>query len=207
MPNKGGFSLKRLTGISAAKSRLSRKTGIPLSRSGRQAKIGRAVSGGGCLVVVAALVGVLLAACGAAASTVRPSVTPRPTATVAPSVTPRPTATRIPPTITATATRIPPTAAPVATATRIAPTTSPSRAPTAAGAPSAKRTFTCAGGCAVPPDPSCAIKGNVNSDKEKIYHTPGQRDYAKTDIKPEEGDRWFCTAAEAQAAGFRPAQR
>lgn len=67
--------------------------------------------------------------------------------------------------------------------------------------------FTCIGGCAVPPDPSCAIKGNVNSKGEKIYHTPGQRDYERTDIKPEEGDRWFCTPQEAQAAGFRPAQR
>jgi hypothetical protein len=63
MPNRGGFSWKRLTGISAAKARISRKTGIPLSRSGRQAKLGRLVSGGGCLVVVA-FVGVLLAACG-----------------------------------------------------------------------------------------------------------------------------------------------
>jgi hypothetical protein len=67
--------------------------------------------------------------------------------------------------------------------------------------------FTCIDGCAVAPDPSCAIKGNVNSHHEKIYHTLGQRDYNKTDIKPEEGDRWFCTKAEAQAAGFRHAQR
>jgi len=36
--NKGGFSWKRLLGISAAKSRISRKIGIPLSRSGRQQK-------------------------------------------------------------------------------------------------------------------------------------------------------------------------
>lgn len=35
------FSWRRATGISAAKSRLSRKIGIPLSRSGRQRKIGR----------------------------------------------------------------------------------------------------------------------------------------------------------------------
>lgn len=63
--------------------------------------------------------------------------------------------------------------------------------------------FTCNGGCAISPDPSCAIKGNVNSKKEKIYHTPSSRDYDRTDIKPEEGDRWFCTENEAQAAGFR----
>lgn len=63
--------------------------------------------------------------------------------------------------------------------------------------------FVCNGGCAVPPDPSCAIKGNVNSSGDKIYHAPGFRDYDKTDIKLEEGDRWFCTEEEARAAGFR----
>lgn len=40
MPNFGGFSWKRLTGITAAKSRISRATGIPWTRSGRQRKIG-----------------------------------------------------------------------------------------------------------------------------------------------------------------------
>ena len=39
--NKGGFSWKRLLGISAAKSKVSRAIGIPLTRSGRQRKIGR----------------------------------------------------------------------------------------------------------------------------------------------------------------------
>lgn len=39
--NKGGFSWKRLLGISAAKSKISRTVGIPLTRSGRQRKIGR----------------------------------------------------------------------------------------------------------------------------------------------------------------------
>ena len=67
--------------------------------------------------------------------------------------------------------------------------------------------FQCVGGCTTPPDPSCAIKGNVNSSGEKIYHTPGGAFYNRTDIKPEEGDRWFCTTAEAQAAGFRPSSR
>lgn len=80
-------------------------------------------------------------------------------------------------------------------------------ATTAPGGGSNSNAFTCIGGCATPPDPSCAIKGNVNSEDEKIYHTPGQRDYERTDIKPEEGDRWFCTPEEARAAGFRPAQR
>ena len=41
--NRGGFSWKRLIGISAAKARLSRKIGIPLTRSGRQRKLGALV--------------------------------------------------------------------------------------------------------------------------------------------------------------------
>ena len=39
--NLGGFSWRRLFGNSAAKSNLSRKIGIPLTRSGRQQKLGR----------------------------------------------------------------------------------------------------------------------------------------------------------------------
>lgn len=38
--NKGGFSLKRFLGISSAKSRISRKIGIPLTKGGRQRKAG-----------------------------------------------------------------------------------------------------------------------------------------------------------------------
>jgi len=77
----------------------------------------------------------------------------------------------------------------------------------AAAKASSIQAFTCVGGCATPPDPSCSIKGNVNSHGEKIYHEPGWRDYKKTDVKPDEGDRWFCTSEEARAAGFRPAQQ
>lgn len=35
------FSWKRALGVSAAKGRLSRQLGVPLTRSGRQRKIGR----------------------------------------------------------------------------------------------------------------------------------------------------------------------
>ncbi|MCB1181219.1 MAG: hypothetical protein KDK55_04275 [Chlamydiia bacterium] len=38
--NKGGFSWRRFLGISAYKARISRKIGIPLTRSGRQRKLG-----------------------------------------------------------------------------------------------------------------------------------------------------------------------
>jgi hypothetical protein len=64
----GGFSWKRAVGISAAKARLSRRIGIPLTKSGRQRKLGKLISGGGCLVVLVfviaipvALVAVLIA--------------------------------------------------------------------------------------------------------------------------------------------------
>ncbi|MCB0166441.1 MAG: SH3 domain-containing protein [Anaerolineae bacterium] len=67
--------------------------------------------------------------------------------------------------------------------------------------------FECIGGCAVAPDPSCDIKGNVNSKGEKIYHSPGGQFYDRTDIKPEEGDSWFCSAIEAKNAGFRASER
>ncbi|GJM16740.1 MAG: hypothetical protein DHS20C13_20670 [Thermodesulfobacteriota bacterium] len=50
---KAGFSWKRLFGITKAKRKVSRKTGIPLTKSGRQRKIGKIVTGGkGCLVTL-----------------------------------------------------------------------------------------------------------------------------------------------------------
>jgi len=56
--NKGGFSWNRLLGISAAKARISRQIGIPLTRSGRQRKLGRAM---GCMtLLVGGLVIILL---------------------------------------------------------------------------------------------------------------------------------------------------
>jgi len=52
--NRGGFSWKRATGITRAKSRMSRATGIPWTKSGRQRKVGKMVTGGGCLVMILA---------------------------------------------------------------------------------------------------------------------------------------------------------
>ncbi len=53
--NKGGFSWKRALGVSQAKSNLSRQIGIPLTASGRQQKLGRLLSGG-CMVTLVAFV-------------------------------------------------------------------------------------------------------------------------------------------------------
>jgi hypothetical protein len=57
-------------------------------------------------------------------------------------------------------------------------------------------------------NPACAIKGNVSINSgRKIYHTPGDKFYAETIIRPEYGERWFCSEAEARAAGWRHARR
>ena len=50
MANRGGFSWKRALGVTRAKQRISRATGIPMTKSGRQRKIGKIVTGGGCLL-------------------------------------------------------------------------------------------------------------------------------------------------------------
>ena len=52
------------------------------------------------------------------------------------------------------------------------------------------------------PQPCLNIIGNVNNGK-RIYHCPGWRDYNKINLNTAEGDRIFCTEAEARAAGFR----
>ena len=54
---------------------------------------------------------------------------------------------------------------------------------------------------AAAPD-GCAIKGNVSASG-RIYHMPGSRSYAATRIDTSAGERWFCTEAEARAAGWR----
>jgi endonuclease YncB( thermonuclease family) len=62
------------------------------------------------------------------------------------------------------------------------------------------------------PDPApqvatgpCNIKGNI-SGAGRIYHQPHNRDYADTRIDETRGERWFCSPAEAEAAGWRPAR-
>lgn len=50
------FSLNRALGITKAKQRFARATGIPTTKSGRQRKIGRLVTGGGCLLRVVSIV-------------------------------------------------------------------------------------------------------------------------------------------------------
>ncbi|GEL95035.1 hypothetical protein CCO02nite_16930 [Cellulomonas composti] len=57
------------------------------------------------------------------------------------------------------------------------------------------------------PDAACLIKGNVSfKTGELIFHVPGQAYYDETVINEAYGERWFCTEAEAVAAGWRKAR-
>ena len=89
-----------------------------------------------------------------------------------------------------------------------AATAAPAQAPVSADASGGNPwpDYTCEENPSPPPDPSCPIKGNISSGGH-IYHTPGQRDYCKTVIDLSKGERWFCSAAEAEAAGWRAAKR
>lgn len=49
----------------------------------------------------------------------------------------------------------------------------------------------------------CLIKGNINRKGGRIYHQPGDRHYDRTRIDTAQGERWFCSAAEAERAGWR----
>jgi len=49
----------------------------------------------------------------------------------------------------------------------------------------------------------CAIKGNITKSG-RIYHMPWSPWYAQITIDPDKGKRWFCTEADAIAAGWRP---
>jgi len=55
---------------------------------------------------------------------------------------------------------------------------------------------------APPAASSCKIKGNI-SKSGKIFHVPSSRWYARTKIDLGKGEKWFCSVAEAVAAGWR----
>lgn len=50
----------------------------------------------------------------------------------------------------------------------------------------------------------CAIKGNISSHGH-IYHMPWSPWYERVKIEAARGERWFCSEADALAAGWRPA--
>jgi len=57
------------------------------------------------------------------------------------------------------------------------------------------------------PTESCRIKGEIGDAGARIYHLPGSDHYERMDIDTTKGERWFCTEAEARAAGWRPDRR
>lgn len=59
----------------------------------------------------------------------------------------------------------------------------------------------------IAPNPDCPIKGNINSKGVKIYHAPWSRSYTRTKINTSKSERWFCSEAEALAAGWRAPYR
>jgi endonuclease YncB( thermonuclease family) len=56
---------------------------------------------------------------------------------------------------------------------------------------------------AEPPNPNCVIKANLKSAPQCIYHVPGGHFYDRLDMEQTSSRRWFCSEAEAQAAGCR----
>ena len=53
----------------------------------------------------------------------------------------------------------------------------------------------------------CRIRGKSNSQGKHIYRVPGGNYYERTRIDVEKGERWFCSEAQARAAGWRKARR
>ena len=54
-----------------------------------------------------------------------------------------------------------------------------------------------------PPNPKCAIKGNLDRDKKVwTYLTPGCSYYDVSIVEKFKGERWFCSEAEAIKAGY-----
>jgi hypothetical protein len=52
----------------------------------------------------------------------------------------------------------------------------------------------------------CLIKSNISvSSGKKWYHLPGMKDYEKTQIHTNKGERWFCTEEEARKSGWQKA--
>lgn len=52
----------------------------------------------------------------------------------------------------------------------------------------------------------CPIKGQMSSDG-RVYVLPWAPQYDRIKIRTAKGERWFCSEAEAQAAGWKPIQQ
>lgn len=52
----------------------------------------------------------------------------------------------------------------------------------------------------------CPIKGQLMSDR-RVYVLPWSPRYDQIKVRATKGERWFCSEAEAQAAGWKPIER
>jgi hypothetical protein len=98
----------------------------------------------------------------------------------------------------AAAVAAPPPAAPA----KPPPTVAAAKAPAATVAAAAAPAAAAAAPVAAPPS-GCLVKGNMTAKGERIYHLPGGSFYERTIIEEGKGERFFCSAAEAEAAGWR----
>ncbi len=90
-----------------------------------------------------------------------------------------------------------PTDAPIVASKPVLPTAEPSPTATSTAEPG------CPKGCAAEV-PGCAIKAKIAAeDGSKLFYVPSDPDYYHILIDPGAGDRWFCKAADAQAAGWK----
>jgi len=58
-----------------------------------------------------------------------------------------------------------------------------------------------------PDNEACTIKGNITRGGKKIYHVPGGQYYGPARIDTPNGERWFCSEADAKKAGWRKSKR
>lgn len=53
----------------------------------------------------------------------------------------------------------------------------------------------------------CPIKGQKPSSDKRVYVLPWSSQYERVKVRSARGERWFCSEAEAQAAGWTPSDR
>jgi len=56
------------------------------------------------------------------------------------------------------------------------------------------------------PPQGCLIKGTLPRADYKVFLLPGQPGYDTAQIDTQKGERWFCSIAEARAAGWMPSK-
>jgi hypothetical protein len=52
----------------------------------------------------------------------------------------------------------------------------------------------------------CQIKGEIRPDGARVYYLPGEPGYGWAWVREDKGERWFCSAGEAEAAGWEPSE-